>query len=211
MVLKTKAVCDQRPSACIQHPVTIPSEAGNDLALRDGTRVHIRPIRPEDDHVLVEAFDHMSPQTVYQRFFAALPELSAGMAWHLSHVNYTSRMALVAETADSNAPQLMAVARYERVPRTTATDDPEVAELGLVVVDEWQGRGLGRILIRQILAVAALHGITRFTADSLADNRRMLHILATEAHVCQSKTTGGVTTLLLSSTPEPPNERGHEA
>lgn len=180
--------------------MTLPAEPSDSLTLRDGTRVHIRPIRPEDDHALVEAFHHMSPQTVYQRFFAALPELSEEMAWRFSHVNYTNRMALVAETPDSDPPQLMAVARYER------TKDVGVAELGLVVVDEWQGRGLGRILLRRILAVAATHGITRFTADILADNRRMLHLLATEARVCHSKSSGGVTTLLLSSEPDRTSE-----
>jgi len=193
--------------------VTIPGEGGNDLALRDGTRVHIRPIRPEDDHALVEAFQHMSPQTIYQRFFAALPELSKDMAWRFSHVNYTNRMALVAETADSDPPQVIAVGRYERTrseptrPESTheSTDgsnpDSDTAELGLVVLDQWQGRGLGRILLRQILAIAARNGITRFTADILADNRRMLHLLATEARVIKSKSSGGVTTLLLSSLP----------
>jgi len=227
--------------------VAIPGEAGdagkagNDLALRDGTRVHVRPIRPEDDLALVEAFHHMSPQTIYQRFFAALPELSDDMAWRLSHVNYTNRMALVAETVDAGPPRLMAVGRYERIPfpeppqqstqASTQTsnqsstqpstqsstqsstqpfindtgpeidDGTDIAELGLVVLDEWQGRGLGRILLRQILAVAARNGITRFTADILADNRRMLHLLATEARVCHSQSSGGVTTLLLSALP----------
>lgn len=193
--------------------MTIPAEAGNDLVLRDGTRVHIRPIRPEDDHALVEAFHHMSPQTIYQRFFAALPELTPDMAWRFSHVNYTNRMALVAETVDSDPPQLMAVGRYERTRsepmRSESTresndqsnQDSGIAELGLVVLDQWQGRGLGRILLRQILAVAARNRITRFTADILADNRRMLHLLATEARVVQSKSSGGVTTLMLSSLP----------
>jgi GNAT superfamily N-acetyltransferase len=210
--------CDQRPVACIHLTVTIPAEAGSELALRDGTRVHIRPIRPEDDHALVEAFRHMSPQTIYQRFFAALPELSLDMAWRFSHVNYTNRMALVAETADSDPPQLMAVGRYERTRPESARSGPpdpeptvesnnnsnqhsDTAELGLVVLDQWQGLGLGRILLRQILAVAARNGITRFTADILAENRRMLHLLATEARVIQSKSSGGVTTLLVSSLP----------
>ena len=48
------------------------------------------------DHALVDAFDGLSPQSVYQRFFAALPHLTEEMAHRLSHVNYTSRMALVA-------------------------------------------------------------------------------------------------------------------
>ena len=59
----------------------------SDVTLRDGAKVHIRPIRPEDDHVLVDLFHHLSPQSIYQRFFTAMPELTPGMARYLSHVN----------------------------------------------------------------------------------------------------------------------------
>jgi len=165
--------------------VTLP-----DVILRDGTRVNIRPIRPGDDHALVDAFHRMSPETVYQRFFAALPEMSDAMAWHFSHIDSANRMALVAETADARA-ELIGVARYER------TEEPDVVELGLVVLDAWQNRGLGRILIRQVLEAAVRNGITRFRAEILSENRRMLHLLATEAHILQSRTQSGVTTVLL--------------
>jgi RimJ/RimL family protein N-acetyltransferase len=160
----------------------------SDVTLRDGTVAHIRPIRPEDDHVLVESFQRLSPETVYQRFFTALPELTPGMARYLANVNYTNRLALVAEV-DS---ELAAVVRYER------TGDPEVAELGLVVLDAWQNRGLGRILLREILAAAGRNGIHRFRADVLAENRRMLRLLATEAHIDDRKTEAGVATLFLT-------------
>jgi acetyltransferase len=174
----------------------VDAQPAGDVVLRDGTRVHIRPIRPEDDHALVNAFDSLSPQSVYQRFFSAMPELSDQMAWHLSHVNYTNRMALVAETAEDNPPKLMGVGRFEPL------DDParpEVVELGLIVWDEWHGRGLGRILLRETLRVAARHGFHRFSAEILADNRKILHLLATEAKVVESKSSGGVTSLLLES------------
>jgi RimJ/RimL family protein N-acetyltransferase len=165
--------------------VTLP-----DVILRDGTRVNIRPIRPEDDHALVDAFQRMSPETVYQRFFAALPEMSEAMAWHLSHIDSANRLALVAETADANA-ELIGVARYER------TEEPDVVELGLVVLDPWQNLGLGRILIRQLLEAAVRNGITRFRAEILSENRRMLHLLATEARILQTRSESGITTVLL--------------
>ncbi len=161
----------------------------SDITLTDGTRVHIRPIRPEDDHILVEAFRHLSPESVYQRFFTALPELSEGMARYLSHVNEVNRLALVAEI-DS---QLAAVARYER------TMDSEVVELALVVLNEWQNRGLGRILLREIMRAADANGIRHFRADVLAENRRMLRLLATEGTVYDRKTEAGVTTLLFTA------------
>jgi RimJ/RimL family protein N-acetyltransferase len=86
------------------------------------------------------------------------------------------------------------VGRYERTP------DPEVVELGLVVLDEWQNRGLGRVLLRETLRVAQSNGIHRFRADVLSENRRMLRLLATEAEVVSRKMEAGVTTLHLKST-----------
>jgi RimJ/RimL family protein N-acetyltransferase len=156
--------------------------------LKDGTSIHIRPIRPEDQHSLIEIFNRSSPQTVYQRFFTALPELTPDMARHLSNVNTTNRLALVAET-DAGP---VGVVRYE------PTDDPDVVELALVLVDDWQNRGLGRILLREILRAARRNGIRRFRADVLAENRRMLRLLATEARILDRKTEAGVTSILLS-------------
>jgi GNAT superfamily N-acetyltransferase len=161
----------------------------SEFTLKDGTVVHIRPIRPEDDHALIEIFKHLSPQTVYQRFFQALPELSPGMARYLSNVNYTNRMALVAEAGG----QAIGVGRYER------TGDPEVADLGLVVLDEWQNLGLGRILLQEILKAGKSNGIRRFRADVLAENRRMLRLLAQESEILERKTEAGVASLLLQS------------
>jgi GNAT superfamily N-acetyltransferase len=172
------------------------SEAAGDVVLRDGTRVHIRPIRPEDDHALVDFFDHLSPQSVYQRFFTQLLELSEGMAFQLSHVNYTNRMALVAETT-TDPPEIMGIGRYAPVDDTPPEE--RIVELGLTVLDRWQGRGLGRVLMRETLRVAVRNGFVRYRADILADNRKILHLLATEARVVEAKSSGGVTSLLLEA------------
>ena len=118
-----------------------------------------------------------------------MPELTPGMARYLSHVNYRSRMALVAEAGD----ELVGVGRYER------TSDPEVAELGLVVLDDWQNRGLGRTPLRETLRAAASNGIRRFRADVLSDNRRMLRLLASETEIVDRKMEAGVMTLLVQT------------
>ncbi len=161
----------------------------SEITLKDGTEVYIRPIRPEDDQVLVEAFRHLSPETIYQRFFTNMSELTPAMARYLANAHYYNRMALVAESGSG----MIGVARYER------TSDPEVVELGLLVVDEWQNRGLGRILLRQILRTAESNGLYKFRADVLADNRRMLHLMATETETLSRKTEAGVTSLLLKT------------
>jgi GNAT superfamily N-acetyltransferase len=173
----------------------VPALLDSDVGLKDGSRVHIRPIHPGDDRRLVEAFRHLSPQSVYQRFFTALPELSPGMARYLSNVNSTNRLALVAEAGS----ELAGVGRYER------TTDPAVVELGLLVVDQWQGRGLGRILLRAVIEAAKNNGICRFQADVMAENRRMLQLLATETQVLERKTEAGIATFLLGPRP---NETG---
>ena len=159
------------------------------IVLKDGTPVHIRPIRPEDDRHLVEIFDRLSPQTVYQRFFTAMPELTPGMARYLSHVNYRTRLALVAEVDGD----VVGVGRYERTP------DPEIAELGLVVLDSWQNRGLGRALLQETLRAAAANGIHEFRADVLADNRRMLRLLTEETEIIGRRFEAGVISLSLRS------------
>jgi RimJ/RimL family protein N-acetyltransferase len=164
-------------------------ELVSDFTLKDGSSIHIRPIQPEDDHSLVEIFNQSSPQTVYQRFFTPLSELTPAMVRHLSNVDYCHRLALIAETE----MEPVGVARYE------PTTDPGLVELGLVIVDGWQNRGLGRILLREILRAAEGNGIHRFCAEVLGENHRMLHLLATEARIQDCKTEAGVTTVSFTS------------
>jgi GNAT superfamily N-acetyltransferase len=160
----------------------------SDLTLNDGTQIHIRPIHPEDEPRLIDIFNHLSPQSVYQRFFMAASELSPGMARHLATVDYNRRMALIAEVAS----EPVAVGRWE------PSEDPDTVELALVVRDDWQNRGIGRVLLRETLRVAETHGIRRFRADVIADNRRMLRLLATEAKILERRTEAAVTTLILT-------------
>jgi RimJ/RimL family protein N-acetyltransferase len=165
----------------------------SNFALSDGTFVHVRPIRPENDDTLVEIFNHSSPRTIYQRFFTPLPALMPSVVRYLSNVDYVYRLALIAEIGI----EPVGVARYER------TNDPGLVELALIVVDDWQNRGIGRILLRKLLRAAEGNGIHRFCADVLSDNRRMMHLLSTECQIQKRKTEAGVTTVsLISRHPE---------
>ncbi len=159
--------------------------------LKDGGSIHIRPIRPEDDRLLVQLFNNSSPRTVYQRFHTAIAELTPTMARYLSNVDNRDRLALIAET--DNEP--VGVARYE------PTNDPGLVELSLIVVDDWQDRGIGRILLREVFRAAEGNGIHRFCAHVLSENRRMLRLLVTEGQIQGSKTAAGVTTVWLTARP----------
>ena len=165
-----------------------PVELEGDAALRDGTRVRIRPIRPDDAPRLVEAYDHLSRYSAYQRFFTVMKRLPPDWARVFANVDYRGRLALIAE--DAATGELIAVARYE----VTSQDD--TAEIAFTVLDAWQNRGLGTVLLDRILAAGEARGIRRFLAYVLADNRRMLDLLVRNTDVLERRTESGLVTLV---------------
>ena len=169
-----------------------PAELEREACLRDGTRVRIRPIRAEDAPRLTALYDRLSAHTAYQRFFTVMRRLPPDWARHLATVDYTRRLALVAEPLGEVEPELFGVGRYET---PEGSDTPELA---FVIEDGWQGKGLGTILLEDILRAAAARGFNRFRAYVLADNHRMLDLLARFTEVLESRTDHGVRALLLA-------------
>lgn len=165
-----------------------PSELIRPIALRDGARLRLRPIRPDDEPRLVEFFHRLSPRTVYQRFLAPFHRLPAAWYHYFANVDYRKRLALVVEEPGAQ-PVLRAVARYE------PGDAREVAELAIVVEDAWQDRGLGTILLDAVLDAAEARGIRRFTADLLAENQRILHVLWRLGEIRHPQLERGVLTI----------------
>jgi RimJ/RimL family protein N-acetyltransferase len=176
--------------------MTYPRELEEWIGLRDGTRLRVRPIRPDDEPRLVALYSRLSPRSQYQRFFAIRARLPEAWVHHLANVDYRERLALVAERSDTG--DLIGVARFEPM------GEDGVAELALVVEDAWQGRGLGTALLPRIMAAAEARGARRFRAEVLADNRRMLGMLERHADVESRVHERGVLTVILR--PRPPSE-----
>jgi GNAT superfamily N-acetyltransferase len=170
------------------------------VMLRDGTRVRMRPIRSDDAPRLVALYDHLGRDTRYQRFFSVARRLPPDWASFLANVDYRSRSALVVESPD-DADTLIAVARYE------PTAEVGTVEVAFVVQDAWQGRGLGTILFGELLAVAAVNGIAGFRAWVLADNRRMLDLIARLGEVSHRSIEQAVVELSFTARPAPPPGR----
>lgn len=145
--------------------VPYPSEREVDVALRDGSTVHIRPVRAADE-TAIRAFLHgVSRDSIGFRFFGA-PDLKWVTAWSLD-VDYADRFGLVAETG---APgQIVAHASYVRI-------DEHRAEVAFLVADAWQGRGISTIMLAHLATVADARGITSFTAQVLPANHRMIEV-----------------------------------
>jgi RimJ/RimL family protein N-acetyltransferase len=158
------------------------------VALKDGAAVTLRPIRPEDETELTAFYSRLSPETAYQRFFAVMARLPPEWARILANVDYDKRMAIVAVGPGG---QLIAVARYDY------DDKANEAEIALVVQDRWQGKGLGTILMSDLLDYAEAKGIRRFRAYVLAENYRMLDLLERTTQILERHTERGMTSLLL--------------
>jgi len=157
------------------------------IELRDGTRVHLRPITPEDEPLLHEAVAAMSERTVYFRFFSPIKRMSDALAHRLAVVDYNDRFAIVATThKPGSRERIVGVARYDRATQT------DIAEVAVAVIDEFQRRGLGSMLLAELARVARLHGIRSFQLIVLPENREMLGLLHKMGWIHQAKVVGGV-------------------
>jgi len=139
--------------------------------LRDGRVVTVRPIRPEDGELEREFVEGLSPQSRYFRFFYQLNELTPSMLARFTQVDYDREMALVAvaDVAHPHGhPVFVGVARY------VANPDGESAEFAVVVADEWQKRGVARVLIERLVDVATTRGFARLGGAVLRTNVAMV-------------------------------------
>jgi RimJ/RimL family protein N-acetyltransferase len=174
-----------------------PKELERQITLRDGARLRLRPIRPEDQDRLIAFYDRLSRHTAYQRFFTVMKRLPPDWAHLLANVDYERRLALLAEHGPPGDPELVGVARYE------PTDQSDIAEIAFVIQDGWQNRGLGTLMLDALLAAAEARGIRRFRAYVLASNMRMIDLLVRFTDVQERSMESGVTELLLTRRPAP--------
>ncbi len=159
-----------------------PAEWEADVVLSDGGTVHVRPVRPTDADRLVAFHGRLSHQSVYYRFFSPRPRLSQGDVVRFTTVDYDGRMALVALLGDD----LIGIASYDRWPGRRE------AEVAFTVDDEHQGRGVATVLLEHLAVIARSHGITRFTAEVLPENRKMLSVFKRAGFQAKSQFADGV-------------------
>jgi GNAT superfamily N-acetyltransferase len=140
------------------------------IRLPDGLPLRIRPIRPADARWLVAGFEHLSSKTRMLRFLTPKQTLTSTEVRYLTHVDHYDHEALTA-ISDRDGRGI-AVARYVRDRRY-----PDSAEVGIVVADEWQGRGVGTVLLNELHERAVGARITRFTGLVLYDNDAVKHLV----------------------------------
>jgi acyl-CoA synthetase (NDP forming)/RimJ/RimL family protein N-acetyltransferase len=175
-----------------------------DVILRDGSVLRLRAPEPEDEPAIKDFFDRLDPESRYLRFHGHVR--SDRVAAHYAAADGVNRVALLAHREG----EIVAVAGYERLRELGA------AEVAFAVLASEQGRGLGTRMLEQLAAHAAAHGIDRFDASVIAENRRMLRVFSSAGFAIKRETSYGVTELALDIRPteqlaERIAERDHEA
>lgn len=125
-----------------------------------GRRVWLRLLEPGDADLIGQFFWRLSSETIYLRFLAPIKQPSNTLLKRLVDIDHRDREALIA--LDERG--IVGIARYGTVGKSH--------EVAVVVADDWQGQGLGRVLIRRLAHIARMRGIVSFHATMLGDNRR---------------------------------------
>lgn len=137
--------------------------------LRDGRRIEIRALRPDDRPALEAAIDRTSPLSLYRRFFTVKTVFSESEAHFFVDVDFGQHVALVAVVDDQGDSAIIGGARYVLI-----ADDK--AEVAFTVIDAFQRKGLGTVLLRHLVGIARSKGVRQFVAEVLAENRPMLQV-----------------------------------
>ena len=146
----------------------VPVELAESFQPVIGVAVTLRPLRPEDLDIETAFVEGLSVESRASRLLGGAVKVTREYIEHLTQVDYVRDMALAATVMLEGHETLIGVARYALEP------DGRSCEFALVIADAWQGRGIGRRMLKKLVAVAAARCVARIYGDTLATNRSML-------------------------------------
>ena len=164
-----------------------------DAALRDGGSIRIRAIGAGDQDRLHEHFRGLSQQSIYFRFMGFKRDLSAQDLKQFTELDFHDHVGLAATLTKNGRERFIGVGRYIR------GNDPHRAEVAFAVLDDYQGHGIGSILLEHLGLIARESGITLLEATVLGDNRPMLEVLTHSGFKIRHELDSGVVHLYYST------------
>jgi acetate---CoA ligase (ADP-forming) len=156
-----------------------------DVVLTDGSKVHLRPIRPDDTDAWLFLFGRLSPRTIYLRFHHVIAEVTKAEAETYTNIDYENNFALVAILGEPPDQRIIAIGRFARLA------NPERAEVAFLVEDSHQGRGISTHLLEHLAIAAREKGIHVFEAEVLAENREMMEVFQDFGFIIDAKYAEG--------------------
>jgi GNAT superfamily N-acetyltransferase len=148
--------------------------------LRDGRRIEIRAIRPDDQADMLAAVERTSATSLRRRFFGVKRSFTDKEISFFLNVDFVDHVALVAVLTEAGRTTIVGGGRYVLV-------RPGTAEVAFAVVDEFQGQGVGAALMRHITAVARGAGLEQLIAEVLPENSPMLKVFEKSGLRCRTK------------------------
>jgi GNAT superfamily N-acetyltransferase len=142
--------------------------------LRNGMRITVRAIRTGDKEALLTSFKDLDDETLYRRFFAPKKELSDKDLKQLTEVDFDRTVALVITNSVDGQEKIIGGGRYIAFSNAEGIDS---AEFAMIVEEDYQGLGLGKLIFRHLILIARASGISKFEAEVLPANDRMLNLL----------------------------------
>jgi RimJ/RimL family protein N-acetyltransferase len=163
--------------------------------LHNGRRIKIRALTPEDRADLLAAVERTSAQSRYRRFFGVKRGFTEQEKAFFLNVDFVKHVALVAVVHEGRRPAIVGGGRY-------ILAEPGKAEVAFVVVDPYQGQGIGAALMRHLAAIAREAGLKELTAQVLPDNLPMLKVFEKSGLDVSTKRESGImhVTLRLADT-----------
>ena len=163
-------------------------------------RVRTRLMTPVDGSALHEVFGALSPSSRYLRFHAGASRLTAAMERALLDLDGVRHRALIAEVREADRWRPVGIARYVRAAGAgvgSGVDGVAEAEVAIEVVDDWQGRGIGLLLLRQLCAEACREGVGRLVGTVLPDNRGLMALVRRNFPVAEFGWADGAMTVAI--------------
>lgn len=147
--------------------VVAAAERKRSVVLADGMEALLRPIRPTDEQGIKDLVYALSQETLYNRFMTRTKQFGTKQILDFVYVDHRSNVALVLTIPEVHGEDIIAVGRY------FLDEKSNRAEVAFLVRDEWQGKGIGKLLFDALVVRAKQSGIRGFTAEVLRENRKM--------------------------------------
>ncbi|OPY13858.1 GNAT family N-acetyltransferase [Syntrophus aciditrophicus] len=164
-----------------------------DIHLKSGILLRIRSIRPDDKDAIADLFSHLSRESIYLRFLLKKKELSNAELSYLTEVDFINHVALVAILPEIDEKEIVGVVRYIKIKEVAGKT---IAEIGLLVIDEYQGKGIGMALLEHLAGLARDFGINELEACVLKENKRIRYLF----NRCGYKVTSEIDGKMLNLT-----------
>lgn len=164
-----------------------PENEESEAALKDGTKVTVRPIKPTDEPLLQDFFYSHSDETIYRRYFRAVRALPHATAQTLVNLDYQDRMAFVATIGEIGLERIIGVGRYSK-----DKEHPDMVEVAYTIHEDFQGRGLGTILQNRLENYARRKGFKGSSGYLFQDNDPMLTIYGRLGDYRKEQVDGGI-------------------